>query len=108
MSGLQKVIIYSLPADPIHSTLKACNGHFVNLFFQEGGIGCVKVIDNADFSWMETETAVDEVAPIKKLSATHPRALILEPTRELAIQVKNHLLAAAKYTDIKVDANKIL
>ncbi|XP_018335713.1 ATP-dependent RNA helicase DDX24 [Agrilus planipennis] len=29
-------------------------------------------------------------------------ALILTPTRELAIQVKNHLTAAAKYTDIKI------
>ncbi|XP_063218089.1 ATP-dependent RNA helicase DDX24 [Bacillus rossius redtenbacheri] len=29
-------------------------------------------------------------------------ALVLTPTRELAIQVKNHLVAAAKYTDIKV------
>ena len=36
---------------------------------------------------------------------THPRALILEPTRELAIQVKNHLLAAAKHTDISVSSN---
>lgn len=29
-------------------------------------------------------------------------ALILTPTRELAVQVKNHIAAAAKYTDIKV------
>lgn len=29
-------------------------------------------------------------------------ALVLTPTRELAVQVKNHLEAAAKYTDIKV------
>ncbi|KAF5307170.1 hypothetical protein FQR65_LT00686 [Abscondita terminalis] len=29
-------------------------------------------------------------------------ALILTPTRELAVQVKNHLVAAAKYTDIHV------
>lgn len=27
-------------------------------------------------------------------------ALILTPTRELAVQVKNHLVAAAKYTGI--------
>lgn len=35
--------------------------------------------------------------PIKPLYA-----LILTPTRELAIQIKNHLTRAAKYTDIKV------
>lgn len=29
-------------------------------------------------------------------------ALILAPTRELAVQIKHHLTAAAKYTDIKV------
>lgn len=31
-------------------------------------------------------------------------ALILTPTRELAVQVKDHLVAAAKYTDIRVVA----
>uniref|UniRef100_A0A1A9WIT4 ATP-dependent RNA helicase n=1 Tax=Glossina brevipalpis TaxID=37001 RepID=A0A1A9WIT4_9MUSC len=31
-------------------------------------------------------------------------ALILTPTRELAVQIKNHLMAAAKYTNIKVAA----
>ena len=30
------------------------------------------------------------------------KALILTPTRELAIQVKNHIVAIAKYTDIQV------
>ncbi|XP_070165605.1 ATP-dependent RNA helicase DDX24 [Polyergus mexicanus] len=35
--------------------------------------------------------------PIKPLYA-----LILTPTRELAIQIKNHLTQAAKYTDIKI------
>lgn len=29
-------------------------------------------------------------------------ALILTPTRELAVQIKSHLTQAAKYTDIKV------
>lgn len=29
-------------------------------------------------------------------------ALVLTPTRELAVQIKNHLTQAAKYTDIKV------
>ena len=40
---------------------------------------------------------VDNLQPKRPL-----RALILTPTRELAIQVKNHLEAAAKYTVIKV------
>ncbi|KAH8413852.1 hypothetical protein KR222_010030 [Zaprionus bogoriensis] len=31
-------------------------------------------------------------------------ALVLTPTRELAVQVKNHLVAAAKHTDIRVAA----
>ncbi|XP_037076198.1 ATP-dependent RNA helicase DDX24-like [Pollicipes pollicipes] len=31
-----------------------------------------------------------------------PKALVLAPTRELAIQVKNHMVAVAKYTGIKV------
>ncbi|XP_043222235.1 ATP-dependent RNA helicase DDX24-like [Amphibalanus amphitrite] len=31
-----------------------------------------------------------------------PRALILAPTRELAIQVKDHIVAVAKYTGVKV------
>ena len=30
------------------------------------------------------------------------RGLILTPTRELAVQIKNHLDAAAKYTGIKI------
>jgi ATP-dependent RNA helicase DDX24/MAK5 len=29
-------------------------------------------------------------------------ALILTPTRELAVQVKNHLVAVTKYCDIRV------
>lgn len=69
---------------------------YLNLInLQEDGFGCVKVIKNVDFSWLEEPETV-------KYQATHPRALILEPTRELAIQVKNHLRAAAKYTDITV------
>ena len=34
-------------------------------------------------------------------------ALVLAPTRELALQVKKHLVAVAKYTSIQVcDSNK--
>lgn len=37
------------------------------------------------------------------IEPTHPLyAVILTPTRELAIQIKDHLSKAAKYTDIKV------
>ena len=46
------------------------------------GLGCVKVIDNADFSFMEE----DGQEPVKD-SNKKLRALIVTPTRELAIQV---------------------
>ncbi|XP_015176587.1 PREDICTED: ATP-dependent RNA helicase DDX24 [Polistes dominula] len=56
------------------------------------GIGCVRVIHNVKM--------MDE----EKTSTSHKPlyALILTPTRELAIQVKDHLVKAAKYTDIKI------
>ncbi|KAK7501083.1 hypothetical protein BaRGS_00007568 [Batillaria attramentaria] len=41
----------------------------------------------------ETEEDEEEAGPV---------ALILEPTRELALQVKKHIMAAARHTDIKV------
>ncbi|XP_046818958.1 ATP-dependent RNA helicase DDX24 isoform X2 [Vespa crabro] len=54
------------------------------------GIGCVRVIDNIK---------IEE----KRNSLTKPLyALILTPTRELAIQIKDHLVKAAKYTVIKI------
>lgn len=62
------------------------------------GLGCVKVIDNADFSFMDEEDRKEpERDPTKKL-----RALIVTPTRELAIQVKSHLCAVLSHTDITV------
>ncbi|KAK0097218.1 hypothetical protein PV326_002874 [Microctonus aethiopoides] len=59
----------------------------------EDGLGCVKVIDNIHIS------GFDEVpqAPRKPLYA-----LILTPTRELAIQIQSHMRNAAKYTDINI------
>ncbi|XP_060829180.1 ATP-dependent RNA helicase DDX24 isoform X2 [Bombus pascuorum] len=55
----------------------------------ENGIGCVRVINNVKMS--------------KTQNYTKPLyALILTPTRELAIQIKDHLTKAIKYTDIKV------
>ncbi|XP_012232773.2 ATP-dependent RNA helicase DDX24 [Linepithema humile] len=51
---------------------------------------CVKAIGGIKFDECQD-------IPIKPLYA-----LILTPTRELAIQIKNHLTQAAKYTDIKI------
>ena len=56
------------------------------------------MINNVKFDWLEEETdpksITDETRPLL--------ALILTPTRELAIQVSNHIKAASKYTDIQV------
>nr|CAD7400793.1 unnamed protein product [Timema poppensis] len=68
------------------------------LHVNEDGIGCVKVVDNVELGeayWADSGKPLEQHT--KKLYA-----LILTPTRELAIQVKNHLVAASKYTDIKV------
>nr|CAD7396690.1 unnamed protein product [Timema cristinae] len=68
------------------------------LHVNEDGIGCVKVVDNIELGeayWADSGKPLEQHT--KKLYA-----LILTPTRELAIQVKNHLVAASKYTDIKV------
>ncbi len=63
------------------------------------------MVNNVTFDWLNEgdtdaaggtnpDTAVDSSRPLL--------ALILAPTRELAIQVNNHIKDAAKYTDIKV------
>ncbi|CAH2097445.1 unnamed protein product [Euphydryas editha] len=57
----------------------------------EEGIGCVKVVDNVE---LPGHVVVKTGKPLY--------ALILTPTRELAIQISRHLIAAAKYTGIKV------
>ncbi|XP_015609090.1 ATP-dependent RNA helicase DDX24 [Cephus cinctus] len=57
----------------------------------ESSVGCVRAIDNI-------KIAADLQTRLKKPLY----ALILTPTRELAIQIKNHIVKAAKYTDIKV------
>lgn len=58
------------------------------------GIGCVKVIDYG---------LVDDCTTASTSVVTKPLyALILTPTRELAIQIRDHLCKAAKYTDIKI------
>lgn len=56
----------------------------------EQGFGCVRAIDNIQIGGSRG-------SPKKPLYA-----LILTPTRELAIQIKNHLVKAAKYTGIRV------
>lgn len=55
----------------------------------ENNIGCVRIINNVKMN--ETQNYIKPLY-----------ALILTPTRELAIQIKNHLTKAVKYTDIKV------
>ncbi|CAG9838438.1 unnamed protein product [Diabrotica balteata] len=50
--------------------------------------GCVKLIN---------DVSMKETSKLKPLFA-----LILTPTRELAIQIKNHLVAVAKYTGVSV------
>lgn len=57
--------------------------------FDENCTGCVRVINNIKISNTQNST--------KPLYA-----LILTPTRELAIQIKDHLTKIIKYTDIKV------
>ena len=66
-------------------------------------------MNNVDFSWMEEgdepgEAETKPEAPVRKSERkTGPlHGLILTPTRELAIQVKDHLEQACAHTDIKV------
>lgn len=53
-------------------------------------IGCVRVINNVKIN--KSQNYIQK--PLY--------ALILTPTRELAVQIKDHLTKAAKYTDIKI------
>ncbi|XP_027855890.1 ATP-dependent RNA helicase DDX24 [Xiphophorus couchianus] len=59
---------------------------------QDKQLGCVRVIDNAEFDFKEN---VPEGRNRPLLG------LVLTPTRELAVQVKHHIDAVAKYTDIQ-------
>lgn len=52
------------------------------------GIGCVRIVNLGKQK---------KPSPDQRLWA-----LILTPTRELAVQIKDHLIAALKYTEIKV------
>lgn len=51
------------------------------------GIGCVKVLDDVELP-----------GNVMYKTGKPLYALILTPTRELAIQISRHLIAAAKYT----------
>ncbi|KAJ0171320.1 hypothetical protein K1T71_012870 [Dendrolimus kikuchii] len=57
----------------------------------EQGIGCVRVVDNIE---LPVPSSIKTGKPLY--------ALILTPTRELAIQISRHLIAAAKYTGIRI------
>ncbi|KAM6912263.1 ATP-dependent RNA helicase DDX24 [Xenentodon cancila] len=59
---------------------------------QSAQLGCVRVIENLKFDF-EGNAAVDQSRPLL--------GLVLTPTRELAVQVKHHIDAVAKFTDIK-------
>lgn len=50
----------------------------------------------------EEEVKDEEAASQMKANSRPLYALILTPTRELAVQVKDHIISAAKYTGIKV------
>uniref|UniRef100_A0A096LZ47 ATP-dependent RNA helicase n=1 Tax=Poecilia formosa TaxID=48698 RepID=A0A096LZ47_POEFO len=59
---------------------------------QDEQLGCVRVIDDVEFDFKEN---VPEGRKRPLLG------LVLTPTRELAVQVKHHIDAVAKYTDIQ-------
>ena len=69
--------------------------------------GCVRVVNNVEFDFeVDFKDDVEDNTLLKKGGRRYGRlrALILTPTRELAIQVRNHLQALAKFTDIKIVA----
>ncbi|XP_068194396.1 ATP-dependent RNA helicase DDX24 [Antennarius striatus] len=60
--------------------------------------GCVQVIENAEFDFDQATEA--EGTPDS--SQSQPLlGLVLTPTRELAVQIKHHIDAVTKFTDIK-------
>lgn len=58
-------------------------------------LGCVQVIENAEFDFDQTAKAEEEEASSR---AQPLLGLVLTPTRELAVQVKHHIDAVAKFT----------
>lgn len=65
---------------------------------EDKSFGCVRVVDNVDFDFPEAKMAFEKA----KGSQNKLRALIITPTRELAIQVKSHLAAVLVHTDIQI------
>ncbi|CAL8286726.1 unnamed protein product [Lota lota] len=63
---------------------------------EDGKMGCVKVIDNVEFDFENTAEETPSGSRYQPLLG-----LVLAPTRELAVQVKHHIDAVAKFTDIK-------
>ncbi|XP_077395214.1 ATP-dependent RNA helicase DDX24 [Festucalex cinctus] len=62
---------------------------------EDGRLGCVQVIEDVEFD-------ADTVAREKNVGQARPLlGLVLTPTRELAVQVKHHIDAVARFTDIK-------
>ncbi|NXO22321.1 DDX24 helicase, partial [Cisticola juncidis] len=55
--------------------------------------GCVKVLENVELDSDDKTHTVDKKRPLL--------GLVLTPTRELAVQVKHHIDAVAKFTGIK-------
>jgi ATP-dependent RNA helicase DDX24/MAK5 len=79
----------------------------------EATSGCVKVINDVQFDFdvdievvqhMDLGDAAVGGPEKRKITKGPLRALILTPTRELAIQVRNHIQAVAKYADVNVIA----
>ena len=66
----------------------------------DANTGCVRVVNNVEFDF---DVDFEEDLKVSQ-NRGKLRALILTPTRELAIQVRNHLQALAQFTDIKVVA----
>ncbi|XP_059209247.1 ATP-dependent RNA helicase DDX24 isoform X2 [Centropristis striata] len=61
-------------------------------------LGCVQVIKDAEFDFNPSAEAEEEAAGGRSQPLL---GLVLTPTRELAVQVKHHIDAVAKFTDIK-------
>ena len=56
----------------------------------------------------DADDSADGEMPDAESDPIGPTALILAPTRELAIQVKNHIVAVAKYTGVKASGQQLV
>lgn len=94
------------PADLEESTLEEdemdAEGDDTGDDEEEGGekLGCVQVIDDAEFDFGQT---TEQQRP----SGSPLLGLVLTPTRELAVQVKHHIDAAAKFTGECADIQSV-